>query len=254
MRARNIKPSFFTNEALGVLDPIIQLTFAGLWCIADRDGILEDRPLRIKAELFPYRENTDVNGYLTVLEREGFISRYEVGGKRYIEVLAFAKHQSPHKTEKPKGYPRNPLKNNNNVKTPLDNGAITEAERPDSLIHGFTDSLIPDSLIPEKDTPVSAKQAAVGIDTWLDSLGDELAIPETDPIFDYANKAGIPIEFLELSWKRFCEDMRDRGKKQKNWRQHYRNAVKGNWYKLWWFDGDTCRLTTTGLQTQRAAA
>ncbi len=75
-RARNIKPSFFTNELLGTEDPMVSLTFAGLWCLADKEGILEDRPLRIKAELFPYRENLDVNGYLTVLQRLGFIHRY----------------------------------------------------------------------------------------------------------------------------------------------------------------------------------
>jgi hypothetical protein len=146
MRARNIKPAFFTNEALGVLDPIIQLTFAGLWCLADRDGILEDRPLRIKAELFPYRDNLDVNGYLTVLERTGFIQRYEVNGVRYIEVLAFTKHQSPHHTEKAKGYPANPLKGKDNGESRLDNGEITVPTRSDSLI---PDSLIPDSLIPD---------------------------------------------------------------------------------------------------------
>ena len=48
-RARNIKPSFFTNELLGTEDPMVSLTFAGLWCLADKEGILEDRPLRIKA-------------------------------------------------------------------------------------------------------------------------------------------------------------------------------------------------------------
>jgi hypothetical protein len=250
MRARNIKPSFFTNEALGVLDPIIQLTFAGLWCLADRDGILEDRPLRIKAELFPYREGLDMDGFLTVLEKAGFIERYTVHKNSYIYVIAFSKHQSPHKTENAKNYPRKPLNENDNAVAPLSNGELTVTERPDSLIHGFTDSLIPDSK-----SPTSAKRASVGIDVWRESLGDELAIPENDPIFDYAEKTGIPIDFLELSWKRFVEDMRERGTRKKDWRMHYRNAVRGNWFKLWWFDGDgVCRLTTTGEQARRAAA
>jgi len=78
-RSRNIKPGFFTNELLGTADPMVCLTFAGLWCLADKEGILEDRPLRIKAELFPYRESLDVNGYLTDLSRLGFIQRYQHG-------------------------------------------------------------------------------------------------------------------------------------------------------------------------------
>lgn len=157
MRARNIKPGFFTNEVLGTLDPIVCLTFAGLWCLADRDGILEDRPLRIKGELFPYRENLDINGYLTVLERCRFITRYTHEGESYIQVANFTKHQSPHNTERAKGYPKpterkscngnhlDDLNGYTTVKTPLSNGEVTAQERPDSLIHGFTDSLITDS-------------------------------------------------------------------------------------------------------------
>ena len=150
-RARNIKPSFFTNEILGQLDPIIGMTFLGLWCLADREGRLEDRPLRIKAELFPYRESLDVNGYLTVLERSGFIDRYEVDGALYIQVINFEKHQSPHHTEKSKRYPCKPAPALDNgyltVKTPLQDCENKVPERSDSLI---PDSLIPDSLIPER--------------------------------------------------------------------------------------------------------
>ena len=156
-RARNIKPAFFTNELLGTEDPMVSLTFVGLWCLADKVGILEDRPLRIKAELFPYRESLDVNGYLTVLARLGFIVRYENEGRRFIQVCNFRKHQSPHNTEKGKGFPfstdpKSLILGDNGyvtVKTQCIDGGLTEVERPDSLIPdtGFIDSLIPDSLI-----------------------------------------------------------------------------------------------------------
>ena len=66
-RARNIKPSFFMNEDLGQADPLVSLLFISLWCLADREGRLEDRPLKIKAQTFPYREISDFNGYLTVI-------------------------------------------------------------------------------------------------------------------------------------------------------------------------------------------
>ena len=48
-RARNIKPGFFANENLAECDPLARLLFAGLWCLADREGRLEDRPKRIAA-------------------------------------------------------------------------------------------------------------------------------------------------------------------------------------------------------------
>jgi hypothetical protein len=145
-RARNIKPGFFTNELLGTYDPIISLLFAGLWCLADKDGILEDRPLRIKAELFPYREGLDVNGYLTVLERDAFLTRYKVVGVGYIQISNFTKHQTPHHTEKARGYPDQSKADKGSqgkdVLTPLDNGEQKVPTRSDLLI---PDSLIPDS-------------------------------------------------------------------------------------------------------------
>jgi uncharacterized phage protein (TIGR02220 family) len=141
MRARNIKPNLFKNEILGVADPILTAVFAGLWCCADREGRIEDRPLRLKAEILPYRENIDFNGYLTELARLGFICRYTVENVDVIQVLNFKKHQNPHKTEKPSDLPEMPVKTDSchlTVKAPLNNGS-----RP-------ADSLIPDSLIPEE--------------------------------------------------------------------------------------------------------
>ena len=99
-RARNIKPAIFKNEILGVADPLLTILFQSLWCLADREGRLEDRPLRIKAETFPYRDGLDVNGYLTELQRSGFIQRYSIGGVALIQVVNFKKHQTPHNTEK----------------------------------------------------------------------------------------------------------------------------------------------------------
>lgn len=189
MRARNIKPGFFSNELLGTYDPIISLMFAGLWCLADKDGRMEDRPLRIKAELFPYRDGLDVNGYLTVLERDGFISRYEAGGIRYIQVENFAKHQTPHHTERPKGYPENPKEiqgqQGKQVLTPLSNGECKVPTRSDSLI---PDSLIPDS----KSSPSDLSPAAA--DDEPGNPGDT-----SGQVVRMADRDGIPYtEFAEL--------------------------------------------------------
>jgi hypothetical protein len=98
-RARNIKPGLFKNEILGVADPLYTLLFEGLWILADRAGRLEDRPVRIKGELFPYRDGLDVEAMLDWLDSNGFIRRYTVGGKRYILICEFVKHQNPHKNE-----------------------------------------------------------------------------------------------------------------------------------------------------------
>ncbi len=98
-RSRNIKPGFFKNEDLIELPFETRLLFIGLWTLADREGRLEDRPKRIKIELFP-GDNCDVDDLLQQLADKDFIIRYEVNGKKYIAIPKFKKHQQPHVKEK----------------------------------------------------------------------------------------------------------------------------------------------------------
>ena len=167
-RARNIKPGLFSNEVIAELPPFDRLLFIGLWCLADREGRLEDRPKRIKIELFPC-DTYDVAEGLANLIAHGFIQRYEVAGQSIIEIPAFQKHQRPHGTEKDSTLPDrdgflsvNDRKKNgvvtgtkrlvhvnspqNNVNQPLDNSE-----------HPLDNALIPDSLIPEEHNTLRAE-------------------------------------------------------------------------------------------------
>lgn len=99
MRARNIKPSLFKNEVLGTADPLLTILFEGLWCEADREGRLEDRPLRLKAEILPYRNDADIDAMLNWLAEHGFIARFEASTTKVIQVLKFSDHQRPHNNE-----------------------------------------------------------------------------------------------------------------------------------------------------------
>jgi hypothetical protein len=73
--------------------------------LADRAGRLEDRPAKIKAQLFPY-EDADVSKMLDALHPD-FVVRYEVAGTRYLQVNNFTKHQHIHPDEKPSVIPEN---------------------------------------------------------------------------------------------------------------------------------------------------
>jgi len=97
-RARNIKPGFFKNDVLVELPFEYRLLFIGLWTMADREGRLEDRPKRIRMEVFP-ADDVDVDVGLRALHEAGFIHRYEAAGQRYIAILAWSKHQNPHVKE-----------------------------------------------------------------------------------------------------------------------------------------------------------
>ncbi len=108
MRIRTIKPEFFKHDGLASLPPLTRLLFQGLWCLADCEGRLEDRPARIKVEVLPY-DKADTDAMLSELERGGFIERYQADGLKLIQVVSFTRHQriSGKEADSPSRYPRN---------------------------------------------------------------------------------------------------------------------------------------------------
>lgn len=145
MRARNIKPGFFANEDLAECSPLTRILFAGLWCLADREGRMEDRPKRIRAELLPY-DACDADQLLDELEAHGFITRYAHGEHRFIQVLNFCKHQNPHVKEAKSSIPAPGQSGLDN-----DEHRTSTVQAPDKNQTSPADSLIPDSLIPEEE-------------------------------------------------------------------------------------------------------
>jgi hypothetical protein len=103
-RSRNIKPGFSKNEDLAECCMESRLCFALLPTLADREGRLEDRPKRIKGELFPF-DTLDVEPLLRELDQRGLIFRYAVDGLALIQIVAFLKHQNPHHREPPSTLP-----------------------------------------------------------------------------------------------------------------------------------------------------
>jgi hypothetical protein len=108
MRARLLKPGFFTNEKLARLPVRARLLFAGLWCLADREGRIEDRPERIKAAIFPY-ERVRIAPLIAALTRAGFVKSYHDAYTRCLALPQFATHQRPHPRESPSSLPPPPL-------------------------------------------------------------------------------------------------------------------------------------------------
>lgn len=100
-----------------------------------------------------------------------------------------------------------------------------------------------------------ARRAAIALKTFLDACREkgEKPILKDDPVFAYADKTGIPDDFLKLHWLEFKEryTMPD-AKRYKDWRAVYRKSVHGCWFRLWYLRADgTCGLTTQGEQAKR---
>ena len=106
-RSRNIKPGFFVNEDLVELPYEVRLLFIGLWCLADREGRLENRPKKIKMALFP-ADDIDMHGALLGLAQCKLITMYSVDSIDYIHVTEFNTHQNPHLKEKQSVIPAPP--------------------------------------------------------------------------------------------------------------------------------------------------
>lgn len=100
--------------------------------------------------------------------------------------------------------------------------------------------------------PDGKPSGPVGIKTFLANCkkNSEQPIKPDDPIFNYTEDAGIPHDFVRLCWLEFVERNMASGKRQKDWRAAFRNCIRGNWYKLWWLDGNEYKLTTTGKQAE----
>lgn len=160
-RARNIKPGFFRNADLAELPIEARLLFVGLWTIADREGRMEDRPKQIKMELFP-ADNLDCDVLLDQLAEIGVIERYSCGGKRYLHVVNFCKHQNPHKDEKASTIPGKCGNVAEIKQAPKKHGASTVQAPCKDEESTVAIGLIPDSLnlIPDSLQKLAAQDAA----------------------------------------------------------------------------------------------
>lgn len=98
-RIRSIKPEFWQDERLATLHRDHRMLFVGLWTIADDDGRLRGSPLFIRAQVFPYDLDVDVQAGLDALQAIGRIIQYRSGGESYVWICNFRKHQ---RIDKPK--------------------------------------------------------------------------------------------------------------------------------------------------------
>ncbi|NJD25621.1 MAG: helix-turn-helix domain-containing protein [Betaproteobacteria bacterium] len=89
---------------------------------------------------------------------------------------------------------------------------------------------------------------------WIDDVRASGERPVSDylAVWSYAEKIGLPADFVELAWlkfrDRYSSDDNYQGKKYADWRRTFLNAVRDNWFKLWYRSGDAFLLTTSGQQ------
>lgn len=216
------------NELLAELNPLTRLFFVYLWMLADREGRLEDRPKRIKAQALPY-DNADADAMLNELASSGFITRYQVNGERYIQIINFAKHQRPHTNEAESDIPPIDEELCSKEESTSNHGEQHEepseqALRPDSLID---DSLIPDTGLsdggsatpPPRKKPAKAKKVP---------LPEGFAISER--VRRWADEKGFGQ--LEAHFESFISKAKAKAYTYADWDEGLMGAIRDDWAKL----------------------
>lgn len=95
-RKRMIDPSFWIDEKLGTMSPIVRLLFMGLISNSDDEGRLVGHPALVKSIVFPYDIDVSiqqVEEYLQQIHEKGLIQIYSVNNQTYIQVNKFKKYQ-----------------------------------------------------------------------------------------------------------------------------------------------------------------
>lgn len=91
-----IDPSFWIDEKLGTMSPIVRLLFMGLISNSDDEGRLVGHPALVKSIVFPYDIDVSiqqVEEYLQQIHEKGLIQIYSVNNQTYIQVNKFKKYQ-----------------------------------------------------------------------------------------------------------------------------------------------------------------
>jgi hypothetical protein len=101
-RIRTLKPTFWSDEKLGLISREARYTFIGLIsAMADDHGRLSGNARIIRGAVYPFDDDVtagDVAEHLTQLAAAGRIDRYSVNGDDYIAITHWTRHQ---KVDKP---------------------------------------------------------------------------------------------------------------------------------------------------------
>jgi hypothetical protein len=99
-RIRTIKPEFPQSESMGRISRDARLLFIQLWTLCDDEGRARASSRMLASLLYPYDHDAPrlIEDWMTELEREGCVKRYQSNKNNYLQVLSWSTHQ---KIDKP---------------------------------------------------------------------------------------------------------------------------------------------------------
>lgn len=103
--------------------------------------------------------------------------------------------------------------------------------------------------------------SAISLSTFLERCKshNERPIGDYRPVWEYAEKVGIPEDSIVLAWQEFARKYGSSGgratKRYRDWRQAFRNCIEENWLGLWTLDEHgRAVLTSKGRMAEKVVA
>jgi hypothetical protein len=241
-RIRTIKPSFFAHFELYQAEVEtslpLRIAYAGLWTMADREGRFKWSSPELKLGCLPY-DNLDFSRVLDALDSRGFVVKYCENGRDYGWIPSFKDHQMINNKE-----------SNSILPEPNESNILTCEGRD---IYALQSCLFPESVERKGKEGKGKEGKEITLDQFLQQCEEkkEMYIADDDPIFEYADKIGIPQNFMWIGWKAFMA-AQAKDKKQLDWRATFRNYVRKGWLKVWLISNTgEYYLTTYGKQLEK---
>ena len=282
MPSRILREGLVDSDAIGQVTIGAEMLFVRLLLLADDFGRYDGRVSVICRRAFVNRRSVDdaqTAEWLHELADSGLIELYESAGRGFLQILNFRQRTRQKVSKFPEPpYISQSLSGANDGqmtgKRQTDDGRArtyseseSESESESKNIPltpcGGDGARSPDGgsrFAAGESAPPSApdgrrvKSPPVGIKAWLQRCSEAglKPVPPDDPVFGYADKAGIHREFIALHWREFKTRHAESSKRYADWSRTLLNSVRGNWYGLWLIAPDgSCTLSTKGLQAKR---
>lgn len=244
MPNRIVRESILTSDKVDSLDAAAEVFYRRLMSKVDDHGLYDARPCVLRASLFPLRldkvREADCSRWMAACQKAGLIALYSHGGKPYLKLLntQWAARSEP-KYPQPQTLANNCAQLQTSAR--LDGDVVVDVVEDVSVVVGA----------PAR--PKREKKIEQTLADWVMSLpDDEEIISDSDSIYDWATKLGLPRTWIHLAWFAFEGKYGENGKVYADWRAVFRKALREDWLKLW----RTARsggweLTTAGQMAER---
>ncbi|MEV8324600.1 hypothetical protein [Kitasatospora sp. NPDC056731] len=219
-RIRTIKPDFFTSLTVADLPLSARLTFIGLWCYVDDNGVGIDEARLIRASVWPLDESPGIlqrtRDDLRSLQEALLVTRYTVSGRPFLAIRSWSEHQKISHPGRPR-YP-GPGEADHPTDTPPGQAQLV----PPNGLQSLPESLlsVPETFAPEqgvgnRDRGKRASTPSECKARTSTSAPDHLVV--TDAMRAWATRKGITAARLDTETERFLDHHRAKGSTFKDW-------------------------------------